>query len=159
MKWMKTASIRGLQSFLYAVTINLVLEVIVTAVVNKPDFIPVLPDFAAYFSSPFLAFGVQCILVGLTSMAFGAGSVIMEFASWSLVKQSVIYFLVTATVWIPVSVFCWGLGKYKNTFYSITASYLIGYIISWSVQYKVCKKNISDINRKLEELNKRDGTA
>lgn len=159
MKWTKIALQRGMKSFCYATVVNLIISILIVACVNKPDFYPLVPDYQAHFTSPLLAFGVQCLLVGLTSAAFGAGSIIMEFAHWSLVKQSIVYFLVTAAFWIPVSVFCWGLGKYKSTFFSVTASYLVGYIISWSVQYKVCKKNIEDINRRLEELNQMNETA
>lgn len=153
MSWIKSALYRGMQSFAYAVTINLVIGLIIAAAVNKPDFMPMIPEYAAHFSSPLIAFGTQCLLTGVTSMAFGAGSVIMEIASWSLVKQSIVYFVVTALVWMPVSVFCWGLGKYTGTFISVTASYLVGYIISWFVQYKMCKQNIMEINKRLEELN------
>lgn len=153
MSWIKTACCRGMQGFAYAVTINLIIGMIIVAVVNKPDFMPMIPEYAAHFSSPLIAFGMQCLLTGVTSMAFGAGSVIMEIASWSLVKQSIVYFVATALVWIPVSIFCWGLGKYMGTFFSIGASYLVGYIISWFVQYKTCKQNIKEINKRLEELN------
>lgn len=153
MKEIRTAAYRGLQSFSYAVTINLVIGIAIMALVKKTDFVPVLPEFSSHFYSPYIAFGVQCLLVGVTSMAFGAGSVIMEIARWSLVKQSIVYFITTAVVWIPVSMFCWGLGTYTCTFYTILASYLVGYIISWGVQYRICRRNIAAINESLEKLN------
>ena len=150
---LKRAVKRGVQSFAYGTTINLILGVIIICAVGKPGFVPVIPDYAKRFSSDTVAFAVQCILVGVTSMAFGGGSEILEIARWSLLKQSVIYFLVTAAVWMPVSIFCWGFGKYVSTFVSVTISYLIGYVISWTVRYRICKKNVAEINRKLEELN------
>lgn len=151
-RW-RSAVKKGVTSFVYATTINLILGVIIIGAVRKPGYVPVLPDYAKRFSSDTVAFAVQCMLVGVTSMAFGAGSEIMENAHWSLLKQSIIYFFVTAAVWMPVSMFCWGFGKYVSTFVSVTSSYLIGYVISWTVQYRLCKKNITEINRKLEELN------
>lgn len=154
MKRMKLAISRGLQSFSYAVTINVLIGVVIMLISGDAQTVPVVPDFADRFPSPTAAFGVQCLLIGLTSAAFAAGSGIMEIASWSLVKQSIVYFVVTAAVWMPVSVLCWGFGKYSVTFFSVTGSYLIGYIISWTVQYRICKRNIAEINEKLKELNR-----
>lgn len=153
MMWMKKVIVRGASAFANAVAINILLALVLIKVVDKPGFLPMLPEYAEKFSSDMEAFIVQCLLIGLTSMAFGAGSVIFEVARWSLVKQSIVYFIITTLVWGSVAVFCWGLGKYKSAFYSIMASYLIGYIISWSVQYKICKKEISNINQRLQELN------
>ncbi|MBR3772567.1 MAG: DUF3021 domain-containing protein [Clostridium sp.] len=154
MKRMKLTVMKALQGFSYAVTINVLIGVVIMLVSKEAQVVPVVPDFADKFPSPMAAFGVQCLLIGLTSAAFAAGSRIMEIASWSLVKQSIVYFVVTAAVWIPVSVLCWGLGKYPATFFGVTGSYLIGYIISWTVQYRICKRNIEEINEKLKELNR-----
>lgn len=151
--WIKKVIVRGTTSFANAVAINILLALVLMKVVDKPGFVPMLPEYAERFSSDMEAFIVQCLLIGLTSMAFGAGSVIFEIARWSLVKQSIIYFIITTSVWVPVAVYCWGLGTYKNVFYSVMASYLVGYIISWSVQYKICKKEICDINQRLQQLN------
>lgn len=154
MKRMKSIISKGLQSLCYAVTINILIGVVLMLAFKNEDFVPVIPEFADRFPSKTMAFGVQCLLIGLTSAAFAAGSGIMEIASWSLVKQSIVYFVVTAAVWLPVSVLCWGFGKYPMTFFSVIGSYLIGYIISWTVQYRICKRNIEQINEKLKELNR-----
>ena len=153
MNRMKVIVSRTMQGFSYAVAINVLIGVVLMMVSGNEDFVPVVPDFAKRFPSEAAAFGVQCLLIGLTSAAFSAGSAIMEIASWSLVKQSIVYFVVTAAVWMPVSVLCWGFGKYPVTFFSVTGSYLIGYIISWTVQYCICKRNIKEINERLKELN------
>ena len=122
------------------------------AAVNKPDFIPILPDFAARFSSGTMAFLVQWILIGISSSSFGFWSIIMEFERISLLLQSVLYFILTAMVWIPVSVLCWDLGKDIFSFITIVTSYLISYVITWIIQYRNCKDSINQINKKLEEL-------
>lgn len=85
MSWIKSALCRGMQSFAYAVTINLVIGLIIAAVVNKPDFMPMKPEYAAHFSSPLIAFGTQCLLTGVTSMAYGV--VIYLLAIWLFEKK------------------------------------------------------------------------
>lgn len=149
---LKKGILRGINSFLYAIAINVILSVIIMATVNKPDFIPILPDFAARFSSETMALLVQWILIGISSAAFGFWSIIMEFERISLLLQSVLYFLLTAMVWIPVSILCWDLGKDIFSFITIVTSYLISYVITWIIQYRNCKDSINQINKKLEEL-------
>lgn len=143
---------RGINSFLYSIAINVILCIIIMVAVNKPDYIPIVPDYAARFSSGTMALLVQWILIGLTSAAFGFWSIIMEYERIGLLLQSILYFVLTAIVWIPVAIFCWDLGENVYSFISIITSYLISYIITWTIQYRSCKDSIKQINQKLEEL-------
>lgn len=149
----KNALMRGINSFIYATVINVLIALIMVAIVNNPDFVPLVPDYADRFESEIVALLLQIVLIGLTSAVFGAGSVILEIERWSLLKQSVIYYILTATVWIPVSIICWRIDKYTIAFISTICSYTISYIITWIVQYNLCKKSIAKINQKLNEMN------
>lgn len=153
---LKRSLIRGVNSFMYAIGIYTIIQVIlvgvVEAVTGTSGMIPVLPEFAAHFQNPYMAVYVQAVLIGLTSAVFGAGSVILELERISLVAQSVLYFLVTMAVWVPVGCFCWGLHKYPTTMISVGLSYVISYSISWVVQYRLCKQNVEKINERLLQL-------
>lgn len=148
----KNAVKRAASSFSYAITINIVIACGILAVVRQPDFFPVLPEFAAHFATPVIGMLVQWLLIGLTSAAFGFWSVLLEKETWSMLKQCIIYFILTSMVWIPVSVICWGVGKYVQSFVSVILSYSISYIIIWIVQYRNCKQSIRQINQRLKEL-------
>ncbi len=157
---LKNSLIRGINSFMYSIGIYLLIQIIVTLIVdpinNGREFIPVIPEFAARFDNPYMAVYVQFLLIGFTSAVFGAGSVIMELERLSLIVQSILYLIITMAVWIPVGCVCWGLHKYPTTMISVGLSYLIAYAISWGVQYRQCKRNIQEINRKLEEIRAED---
>ena len=86
------------------------------------------------------------------SAALAAGTAIFELERLSLVAQSIIYFIVSSAVWIPVGCFCWGLNKYAVTVVSMSISYLFSYVICWVISYKSNKKNIQQINERLVEL-------
>lgn len=150
---LKNAIIRGINSFMYAIAVNVLLAFVITAIVNEPGFVPVVPDYAAHFDSNITALLLQFILIGLTSAAFGTGSVIMEFERWSLLKQSIVYFIVTTVIWVPVSIFCWGIDKYSTAFISILTSYVSSYVITWLIQFRLCKKSVTKINQKLIQMN------
>ena len=153
---LKNSIVRGLNSFMYSIGIYLMIQMVVTLIISPVnggrEFIPVMPEFAARFTNPYMAVYMQLFLIGLTSVAFGAGSVIMELERLSLLMQSLLYLIVTMAVWIPVGCICWGLHKYPGTMISIGLSYILAYAISWGINYRQCKRNIREINLKLEQI-------
>ncbi len=153
---LKRIFIRGINSFMYAIGIYVVIQTVVVAIVEaitgESGMIPVVPEFAAHFSNSYMAVYTQALLIGLTSAVFGAGSVILELERIGLLVQSVLYFVVTMAVWVPVGCICWGLHKYPTAMISVSLSYVISYSISWAVQYRQCRKNVEKINRKLSQL-------
>lgn len=153
---LKKIFVRGINSFMYAIGIYVVIQTVVVAIVEavtgESGMIPVLPEFAAHFSNIYMAVYTQALLIGLTSAVFGAGSVILELERIGLVVQSVLYFLVTMAVWVPVGCFCWGLHKYLPTMISVGLSYVLSYSICWVIQYRQCRQNVEKINRKLSQL-------
>lgn len=153
---LKKIFVRGINSFMYAIGIYVMIQTVVVAIVEaitgESGMIPVLPEFAAHFSNIYMAVYTQALLIGLTSAVFGAGSVILELERIGLIVQSVLYFLVTMAVWVPVGCFCWGLHKYPPTMISVGLSYVVSYSICWVIQYRQCRQNVEKINRKLSQL-------
>lgn len=147
---LKNILIRMINSFMYAIGITSVVYFFLTTV---KDFVPLLPEFRARFDSDVRALIVQLMLIGCMSAALGGGSVIMEMERLSLVAQSIIYFVLASIVWIFVGCYCWSMHKYPQAFASTTISYIVSYFICWVIQYKLCKKNIDDINKHLEGIN------
>ncbi len=148
----KNMLFRGLNSFMYSVAITLsVYGILIGTGAHQGEF-PMLPEYMAHFSTPTMALIVQCLLIGAASATFGLGSFIMENEKIGLITQSIIYFVATAAVWVPVACFCWGFHKYLPTMIGVSVSYLISYFISWRIQYKVCRTNIEEINQKLQEM-------
>lgn len=143
---------RGISSFTYSVAINVVLFTILIVMFDRPEFVPMLSGYMEHFQSVPEALLVQIILIGLTSAVFGAGSFLLELERLSMLAQSIIYFLVTALVWVPISCFCWEIHKYPQSFITVTISYTVSYIVSWIVQYRLCKSTVKEINQKLVEL-------
>lgn len=153
---LKKIFVRGINSFMYAIGIYVMIQTVVVAIVEaitgESGMIPVLPEFAAHFSNIYMTVYTQALLIGLTSAVFGAGSVILELERIGLIVQSVLYFLVTMAVWVPVGCFCWGLHKYPPTMISVGLSYVVSYSICWVIQYRQCRQNVEKINRKLSQL-------
>lgn len=148
----KNIFIRAINSFMYSVGITVLLQFILLLCFK--GMLPVLPEFGARFSNETVALLTQTILIGVCSAFFGGGSVIMELEKIGLIVQSVLYFILTAAVWVPVACVCWGIHKYPSALLTVSASYLIAYAISWTIQFKECKKNVAEINVRLVEMRK-----
>lgn len=147
----KNILLRAANSFMYSVGISAILQMLLLTFVEGLD--PVLPEFGAHFPDMAQAVLAQCLLIGVGSAAFGAGSVIMELEKIGLIVQSVLYFVLTAAVWIPIACICWGIHKYSSALVTVLVSYMVSYAISWAVQLKICKKNVEEINARLSVIN------
>lgn len=154
MEMLKKAMLRGLISFAGTVTVNVLVLMgkTVSAVRETGDVqaLPLLvPEYAARFDNPFMALMVQTLLCGLIGFAFGACSVVTDVARWSMVRQAVVHFVITACTWVPVSVFCWGLGRYLASFISVFIGMLMTYTVLWTIQIIICRREVAQINERL----------
>ncbi len=145
----KNVLLRIINSFMYAIGITTVVYIIVIMISGQT---PLLPDYARKFDSDVKALLVQLILIGAMSAALGGGTIIMEFERLGLLAQSAVYFVISLCVWLLVGNFCWCIAKYPQAFVSVIVSYTVSYIVCWVIQYRICKKNIADINKKIMEL-------
>ena len=145
---------RGAISFTTCVTVNVLILMAKTMSTvrmtgDKQTLPDLVPEYAAHFENPFMALMVQTLLCGLIGFAFGAGSVIMDIARWSMIRQAVVHFVLTACVWVPVSIFCWGLGRYRISFICVFLGMLFTYTVTWTCQIIVCRKEVARINEQL----------
>ncbi|MBD5530994.1 MAG: DUF3021 domain-containing protein [Lachnospiraceae bacterium] len=145
---------RGAVSFTACVTVNVLILMAKTMSMvritgDKQTLPDLVPEYAAHFENLFMALMVQTLLCGLIGFAFGACSVIMDIAKWSMVRQAVVHFVLTACVWVPVSIFCWGLGRYWISFICVFLGMLVTYTVTWTCQIIVCRKEVARINEQL----------
>lgn len=145
---------RGAVSFTTCVTVNVLILMAKTMSMvritgDKQTLPDLVPEYAGHFENPFMALMVQTLLCGLIGFAFGACSVIMDIAKWSMVRQAVVHFILTACVWVPVSIFCWGLGRYWISFVCVFLGMLFTYTVTWTCQIIVCRKEVARINEQL----------
>ena len=150
----KKALCRGILSFSGTVTVNIFILMgkTMSAVRETGDAqaLPLLvPEYAAHFDNLFMALMVQTLLCGMIGFAFGACSVVTDIARWSMVRQAVTHFFITACVWVPVSVFCWGLGRYLASFISVFIGMLMTYTVIWTIQIIICRREVAQINEHL----------
>lgn len=150
---LKKAFTRGLYSFVFGTTSGLLIGLMMSFI--EGDEHVIISKYLNSFNAPIRAFAIQCILIGVVSMSFGGFTIFLEKEKWSILKQWIVYFILTTMVWIPVSIFCWGYDNLPTTI-SVSLSYLCGYAITAFIQYINCKKSVDEINERLKELKEKE---
>lgn len=140
---------RIIDGFSYAAAINVVVALICILVFKEE---PLVPSYSAYFENKSMALLVQIILTGVISGTFAGGTVLFEQAKMGLLLQSLLYFLLTTAVCIPITGFCWGLFVYKTSAIIFLCNYFATYFICWTVAYRNSVKEVREINRRIAEI-------
>ncbi|MEE0398198.1 MAG: DUF3021 domain-containing protein [Lachnospiraceae bacterium] len=140
---------RIIDGFSYAVAINVVVALICILVFKIE---PLVPSYSAYFENKSMALLVQIILTGVISGTFAGGTILFEQAKLGLLLQSLLYFLLTTAVCIPITGFCWGLFVYKTSALIFLCNYSATYFICWTVAYRSSVKEVREINRRIAEI-------
>ncbi len=108
--------------------------------------------FAARFAAPETAVIAQLLLVGLIGAAFSGASIVYENERWSFLLQGIIYFAITAAVWVPVLLICWTPMPKSGILFSCIG-WMGTYAITWGIQYAVYRSRIRELNRRIHERN------
>lgn len=133
--------------------VNMLIEVIVRGIMKNEGFIPLAPEFVAFFPSETIAMEVNILLYGVIGAAFSAAAWIYEQEKLGFVWQNFIYFLLTSIVWLPIVMLIWQLQKYPKALISTLAGFAGTYVIMSIVGYRITKSDVERINQALEQRN------
>ena len=118
---------RGLFGLPIGIAIGFVITLFISACVGDGSFYPVTPELIGAMGNELNAVILQTVLCAVIGAGFAAASVIWELDSWSLAKQSGIYFLTISIIMLPVAYFAnWmkhslaGVLSYAGIFTAIT---------------------------------------
>lgn len=139
-------------SSLCGMLVNILIEVIVIRVTGNPDFTPMSPEFVALFPTERIAAQVNVLLYGLIGAAFAAATVIYEQERIGYLLQNLLYFLVTALVWVPVVMVVWQLYRYPQALVGTVLCFFLTHVIMAILGCRITKKDVTDINEALSKM-------
>ena len=145
---MRNYLFRMANGFCYSIAITAMVQLVVMGLTGESIL---LPEYAARFDNEMMAFGVELLLIGFISAMAAGGTVLLELKRPGLVIQSLLYFLLMLATWIPVACFLWGFHKYVTSFVSTLLSLIATYGICWGIQYRLCIRDVKEINKRLQE--------
>lgn len=140
---------RGLLGFPLGITIGFVITIIISIGIGDGSFYPVSPGLIETTENELSAVVLQTVLCGIIGMGFAMASVIWELDSWSLAKQSCIYFAIACVVMFPVSYFANWMPHSAKGVLSYVGIFIAISIFAWLIQYFIWKSKIKKMNDRI----------
>ena len=89
---------------------------------------------------------VNILLYGLIGWIFSFATYIYEIERIGFVIQSIIYFLITSSVCMAITIFLWQLHRYPIAIVCTLAGFAITHVIMITNEYRRLKADIKVIN-------------
>lgn len=137
---------RGLLGFPIGIAIGYLITVIISICIGDGKFYPVNPILIDTMGNELNAVLLQTALCGIMGTGFAAASVIWEIDTWSLAKQSGIYFAVASIIMFPISYFAYWMPHTVAGIIGYVGIFVAIFVLVWLGQYFVWKKKLAKIN-------------
>lgn len=137
---------RGILGFPIGIAIGFVITIIISACVGDGCFYPVTPELLDTAGSELSAVIVQTALCGVMGTGFAMASLIWEIDSWSLAKQSGIYFAIACMIMLPIAYAANWMEHSVIGFLSYAGIFIVIFLLVWLIQYLAWKGKINKLN-------------
>lgn len=133
------------------IVISYLITIGISMVVWDGNYYPCVPTLVDRFGTEIAAVVVQTILSAVLGAGFALSSFIWQQDSWSLLKQTGIYFLVVTILMMTIAYFLEWMEHSIFGFIRYFAIFFVIFVIVWISQYLMWKKRIGRINDKLHK--------
>ena len=137
------------------IAMGYIITLIISACIGDGAFYPVAPEFAEKMGNELNAVILQTVLCGVIGVGFAAASVIWELDSWSLAKQSGVYFLVIGIILLPIAYVANWMQHSVVGFLSYIGIFAGIFFAVWLSQYLCWKQRIKKMNDRVRHENDR----
>jgi len=145
----KQAFLRGLLGVPLGITIGYLITIFISLGWGNGSYTPIVPSLVEQLGSEISAVILQAVLCGVLGATFGAISIIWEIDSWSIAKQTGIYFLIGSIAMTPIAYINHWMEHSVGGFLSYFGIFVAIFIVVWVIQYIVWKKRIKRINDRM----------
>ena len=148
MRWRmkKKILMRGLFGLPTGIAIEFVITLIISICIGNGSFYPVTPELIDATGNELNAVILQTVLCAIMGAGFAAASIIWELDSWSLAKQSGIYFMIISVIMLPIA-YCTNWMKHTALgVLSYVAIFVAIFVVVWLSQYLLWKRKIKQMN-------------
>ncbi|MEE0059522.1 MAG: DUF3021 domain-containing protein [Acutalibacteraceae bacterium] len=142
---------RSVLSELGGLFISQLVGVIISLCIADGNYYPVVPSLVERMGSEIGAVIFQTICSLLYGAVFGGMSLIWELDNWSILKQTVIHFLVVSIVSLPIAYVTEWMEHSVSGAIIYFVLFAVIYVFIWFSQYMAVKKRINEVNKKLKE--------
>lgn len=151
----KKIILRSMLGFPLGITIGYLITIVISLIWAEGYYSPCVPALTDMMGSEILAVLLQAFLSGILGMGFAAGSVIWEIESWGILKQTGLYFLLTAVIMMPIAYITHWMEHSLTGLLSYLGIFAFLFVVIWIVMYCKGRENIKKMNQTLLENQKK----
>lgn len=140
-----------LASFNIGISIGYIITILYSIKINDGYFHPVTLELTELAGNEINAVILQTFLCGVMGIGFSFASLIWQIDSWSISKQSGIYFLIAAAIMLPISYFANWMPHTTTGILSYIGIFIAIFVVVWIIQYLIWKTRINKINNKIKK--------
>lgn len=145
----KKIILRGLFGLPVGIAIGFVITLLISICIGDGSFYPVTPELIQTTGNELNAVVLQTILCAILGVGFAMASVIWEIDSWSLAKQSGIYFAIACAVMFPISYVANWMPHSIAGILSYAGIFAVIFVLVWLIQYFVWKRKVRRMNERI----------
>ena len=145
----KKIILRGLFGLPAGIAIGFVITLLISICIGDGSFYPVTPELIKTTGNELNAVVLQTILCAILGVGFAMASVIWEIDSWSLAKQSGVYFLIISVVMLPIAYFANWMKHSITGVLSYVGIFVMIFAAVWISQYLLWKRRIKKMNARI----------
>ncbi|MCL2236109.1 MAG: DUF3021 domain-containing protein [Defluviitaleaceae bacterium] len=146
----KKAVLRGLLGVPLGITMGFIVSIIISLAIGDGNFTPVVPEMAELFSNEINGVLFNVMLYSVLGASFSAATVIWEMKDWSIARQTITHFIISAGTMMPVAWFGHWMERTLVGLIIFFAVFVVIFAKIWVIQYLVWRKRIHGINEKIE---------
>lgn len=135
----------------FGIVISQLLAIIISLCIADGNFYAVVPSLVRTTSSQISAVMIQTACSLLYGAIFGGASVIWELDHWSILKQTVVHFLIVSIATLFVAYVCQWMGHSALGVIIYFTIFAAIYACIWFGQYMAIKKRIDSMNEKVKK--------
>lgn len=150
----KKIMFRVMIGFPGGVLISYVISIIISLLMGQGQFFATVPSLIEQMGSEINAVLVQFVLAGIYGAIWAGSSVIWENEDWSLLKMTVVHFLIASISTFPIAYFTHWMGHNLAGMLSYFAIFIAIYVGIWAGLYGVWRKRIMQLDAKIQETSR-----
>ncbi|MBQ8148429.1 MAG: DUF3021 domain-containing protein [Lachnospiraceae bacterium] len=131
------------------IALSYAITILISICIGDGEYYSCVPSLIEQFGTEINAVIVQLLLSAVLGAVFAGISVIWEIETWSIVKQSLIYFLIASVTMLPVAYLAHWMEHSIKGFLQYFGIYFCIFVVTWLVQYAIWRINVNKMNRKL----------
>lgn len=145
----KRMIIRGFQGFWQGIAICHCISIAISLVFAGGYYSPCVPSLVDAVGSEIGAVLVQALLSGVLGAGFGTASLIWERESWSLLKQTAVYFAVISAVMLPTAYLTYWMEHSAAGFLQYFGIFVLIFAAIWVIEIAAAKYTVYKMNQRI----------